>query len=85
MSVFLPSPASSCPPPSSAPPLVHLERMGSMPEEVVRFYVAEISSALAFLHDKRIIHRYESPIRALSSFLSLTTPLTETSSQITSF
>lgn len=41
----------------SLPFPVHLERMGSMSEEVVRFYVAEISSALAFLHDKRIIHR----------------------------
>ncbi|GBE86516.1 Serine/threonine-protein kinase gad8 [Sparassis crispa] len=35
----------------------HLERMGSLPEEVVRFYVAELSSALAYLHDHRIIHR----------------------------
>jgi serine/threonine kinase 32 len=37
--------------------LVHLERLGSLTEETVRFYVAEIASALAFLHDKRIIHR----------------------------
>ncbi|KAI8996379.1 kinase-like protein [Trametes punicea] len=35
----------------------HLDRLGSLPEEVVRFYVAEISSALAFLHERRIIHR----------------------------
>jgi len=35
----------------------HLERLGSLSEETVRFYVAQISSALAFLHDKRIIHR----------------------------
>ncbi|KAI0343168.1 kinase-like protein [Trametopsis cervina] len=35
----------------------HLERLGSLTEETVRFYVAEIASALAFLHDKRIIHR----------------------------
>lgn len=35
----------------------HLERLGSLPEEVVRFYVAEIGSALAFLHEHRIIHR----------------------------
>ncbi|CDO77658.1 hypothetical protein BN946_scf184969.g9 [Trametes cinnabarina] len=35
----------------------HLERLGSLPEDVVRFYVAEISSALAFLHERKIIHR----------------------------
>lgn len=37
--------------------LVHLERMGSLSEETVRFYMAELSSALGFLHEKRIIHR----------------------------
>lgn len=36
---------------------VHLERLGALPEEVVKFYVAEIGSALAFLHEHRIIHR----------------------------
>ncbi|KAH9852103.1 kinase-like protein [Lenzites betulinus] len=35
----------------------HLERLGSLSEEVVRYYIAEISSALAFLHDRKIIHR----------------------------
>ncbi|KAI0715999.1 kinase-like protein [Cerioporus squamosus] len=35
----------------------HLERLGSLSEDVVRFYIAEIGSALAFLHDRRIIHR----------------------------
>ncbi|KIJ61970.1 hypothetical protein HYDPIDRAFT_95500 [Hydnomerulius pinastri MD-312] len=35
----------------------HLERLGSLPEETVRFYIAEISSALAFLHENRIMHR----------------------------
>ncbi|KAI1796584.1 kinase-like protein [Ganoderma leucocontextum] len=35
----------------------HLERLGALPEEVVRFFVAEIGSALAFLHEHRIIHR----------------------------
>ncbi|KAF9221452.1 kinase-like protein [Gyrodon lividus] len=35
----------------------HLERLGSLPEETVRFYVAQISSALAFLHENRIMHR----------------------------
>jgi serine/threonine kinase 32 len=38
--------------------LVHLERLGFLPEDTVRFYVAQIASALAFLHDNRIIHRY---------------------------
>ncbi|KAF9245341.1 kinase-like domain-containing protein [Melanogaster broomeanus] len=35
----------------------HLERLGSLPEDTVRFYVAELSSALAFLHENRIMHR----------------------------
>ncbi|KAG1780984.1 kinase-like domain-containing protein [Suillus placidus] len=35
----------------------HLERLGSLPEDTVRFYVAEIASALAFLHEHRIMHR----------------------------
>ena len=36
---------------------VHLERLGSMPEETVRFYLAQLSSALAFLHEMGIMHR----------------------------
>lgn len=36
---------------------VHLERKGSFTEDTVRIYVAEIGSALSFLHEKRIIHR----------------------------
>ncbi|KAL0953359.1 hypothetical protein HGRIS_004597 [Hohenbuehelia grisea] len=35
----------------------HLERLGSLSEEVVRFYVAQLSSALAFLHENKIMHR----------------------------
>ncbi|KZT27724.1 kinase-like protein [Neolentinus lepideus HHB14362 ss-1] len=35
----------------------HLDRLGTLGEETVRFYVAEISSALSFLHENRIIHR----------------------------
>lgn len=38
-------------------PEVHLERLGSLPENTVRFYVAEIASALSFLHQSRIMHR----------------------------
>jgi serine/threonine kinase 32 len=36
---------------------VHLERLGSLPEDTVRFYVAQLSSALAYLHDMGIMHR----------------------------
>ncbi|KAF8515909.1 kinase-like domain-containing protein [Gautieria morchelliformis] len=35
----------------------HLERLGSLTEDTVRFYMAELSSAVAFLHEKKIIHR----------------------------
>ncbi|THH32383.1 hypothetical protein EUX98_g1796 [Antrodiella citrinella] len=35
----------------------HLERLGSLSEDVVRYYMAELSSALSYLHDHRIIHR----------------------------
>jgi serine/threonine kinase 32 len=37
---------------------VHLERLGGLPEDAVKFYTAQIASALAYLHEKRIIHRY---------------------------
>ncbi|KAH0836561.1 kinase-like domain-containing protein [Lanmaoa asiatica] len=49
---LIPLPSS----PSSVP-TVHLDRLGTLPEETVRFYVAEISSALAFLHESHIMHR----------------------------
>jgi serine/threonine kinase 32 len=35
----------------------HLERKGRISEEVVRFWVAELASALEYLHRQRIIHR----------------------------
>jgi serine/threonine protein kinase len=35
----------------------HLDRMGQLPEDTVRFYVAEISSGLSYLHSKLIVHR----------------------------
>ena len=35
----------------------HLDRMGFMKEEMVRFYVAEIALALDYLHKKGIVHR----------------------------
>ena len=37
---------------------VHLERLRYIPEKVVRFWTAELSSALEYLHKQRIIHRY---------------------------
>jgi len=39
-------------------PIVHLERLGSLPEETVRFYLAQLSSALSFLHEMGIMHRW---------------------------
>ncbi|KIY70288.1 kinase-like protein [Cylindrobasidium torrendii FP15055 ss-10] len=35
----------------------HLERLGSLEEDVVRFYVAQLASAVAFLHEHGIMHR----------------------------
>ncbi|KAI9508187.1 AGC/YANK protein kinase [Russula earlei] len=35
----------------------HLDRLGSLSEETVRFYMAQLSSALCFLHEKHIMHR----------------------------
>ncbi|KAH8832585.1 kinase-like domain-containing protein [Flagelloscypha sp. PMI_526] len=35
----------------------HLERLGSLQEDVVRFYVAQLSSALVYLHENSIMHR----------------------------
>jgi serine/threonine kinase 32 len=36
---------------------VHMERRGGIEEHVVRFWVAEIASAVEYLHQQRIIHR----------------------------
>ncbi|KAE9400385.1 kinase-like protein [Gymnopus androsaceus JB14] len=35
----------------------HLERLGSLQEDVVKFYVAQLSSAVEFLHQSGIMHR----------------------------
>jgi serine/threonine kinase 32 len=35
----------------------HLDRLGIMPEEYVRFYAAEIAVALEHLHSLNIVHR----------------------------
>lgn len=51
--------------------LVHLERLGSMPEDVIRFYVAQLSSAVQFLHDNNIMHRFVSHYPCYMTHLSL--------------
>ncbi|RCI00630.1 hypothetical protein CU097_015361 [Rhizopus azygosporus] len=35
----------------------HLERLGTLPEDYVRFYAAELALSLNYLHSKQIIHR----------------------------
>lgn len=49
------------------PFLVHLERLGHLSEESVQLYAAELSSALSYLHEKRIIHRCADPAFMLYS------------------
>ncbi len=48
---------------------VHLDRLTSLPEETVRFHMAELASAVCFLHEKRIMHR--SVLPHLTPFPSL--------------
>ncbi|KDN52150.1 kinase-like protein [Tilletiaria anomala UBC 951] len=43
----------------------HLDRNGNMREDIVRFYVAEISLALAYLHSIQIVHRDLKPDNVL--------------------
>ncbi|CAB4487591.1 kinase-like protein [Rhizophagus irregularis DAOM 181602=DAOM 197198] len=43
----------------------HLERQGSLKEEVVKFYVAEVSLGLHYLHSKKIVHRDLKPDNVL--------------------
>lgn len=43
----------------------HLDRSGSMKEEVVRFYVAELALGLDYLHRSQIVHRDLKPDNVL--------------------
>jgi len=45
----------------------HLNRMQTMTEEMVKFYVMEVSSGLAYLHGKHIVHRDLKPDNVLLS------------------
>ncbi|GLB41972.1 putative agc yank protein kinase [Lyophyllum shimeji] len=61
----------------------HLERLGSLQEDVVRFYVAQLSSALAFLHDNNIMHRsviHTFPFPAPRLYLTIWSSITRRSS-----
>ena len=35
----------------------HLDRDGYFPEKRIKFYAAEVCSAVAYLHSKNIVHR----------------------------
>lgn len=43
----------------------HLDRLGCMKEEVVRFYVAEMALALGDLHKRGIVHRCVADVELL--------------------
>lgn len=62
---------SLIPPSCSYCSAVHLERLGSLSEDCIRFYVAQLSSALSCLHEMGIMHRYASASHFRLNFPSL--------------
>jgi hypothetical protein len=64
---------------------VHLDRLSHLPEETVRFHMAELSSALCFLHEKHIMHRFALPSLAPSLVHSCPAALTEILSRTISY
>lgn len=46
----------------------HLDRLGSMKEDMVKFYVAEMALALGDLHKRGIVHRFVLPFALSYSF-----------------
>lgn len=51
----------------------HLERLGTLPEDYVRFYAAELALSLNYLHSKQIIHRYITHIMYIYIYIYLLT------------
>ncbi|KAE9398335.1 kinase-like protein [Gymnopus androsaceus JB14] len=43
----------------------HVERKGPLPEKVVKFWLAQLASAISYLHQQRIIHRDLKPDNVL--------------------
>jgi hypothetical protein len=67
------------------PPTVHLDRLGALPEDTVRFYIAQLTSALAFLHENHIMHRFVPPfllLRLLDVPLEISSPTTSSSTSV---
>jgi len=48
----------------------HLERVGTLPEDQVRFYAAELALGLNYLHRRRIVHRYVDLVSNMQTFFS---------------
>jgi hypothetical protein len=63
----------------------HLDRLTHLPEETVRFHMAELSSALCFLHEKHIMHRFALSSLAPALVHSCPAALTEILSRTISY
>lgn len=51
--------------------IVHLERKGPLPESVVAFWLAQLASALTYLHKQRIIHRWAASSKSVVHSLTV--------------